>query len=112
MEVRYALAVAHGFHVAPSTCTCPSVFSLALEQGAMIKLVASTPAHPSLQPCYGATLGHNNTAAGLAHPFWGTGKVMEALQKLPGYPRVQVTPGMIRREGAPTPWGREVSDIC
>lgn len=98
---------------APTVRTCPSVFSLALEQGAMIKLVASAPAHPSLQPCYGASLGHENPADGLAHPFWGTGKVMEALQKLPGYPRVQLTPDMIRRDGAPAPWGgREVSDIC
>lgn len=97
---------------APTISACPSVFSLALEQGAMMKLVASTPAHPSLQPCYGASLGHENPAPGLAHPFWGTGKVMEALQKLPGYPRVKLTPKMIRRDGAPMLWGREVSDIC
>lgn len=95
-----------------SMCTCPSVFSLALDRGAMVKLIPSNLVNPLLQPCYGATLGHENIAPGLAHPFWGTSKVMEALQKLPDYPRVQLTPGMIRRDGAFTPWGREVSDIC
>ena len=95
----------------PSMCTCPSVFSVALEKGAMVKLIASHSVLPSLQPCYGATLGHNNVAPGLEHPFWGTDKVMEALQKLPDYPRVKLTPDMVRRNGALTPWGREVSDI-
>lgn len=92
-----------------SMCTCPSVFSLALEKGAMVKLIASCP---SSQSCYGASLGHGNSAPGLAHPFWGTSKVMEALQKLPDYPRVQLSSNMIHRNGAITSWGREVSDIC
>ena len=78
----------------------------------MVKLNSNDIDHLSLPSCYGATLGHGNVAPGLAHPFWGTERVMKALQKYSSYPRVQLTPQMIRREGATTPWGGEVSDIC
>ena len=58
-----------------------------------------------------ATLGNNHGVGILAHPFWGTDAVIRAMQALPNYPMVTITPDMVIREGKEqTPGGkRDVS---